>query len=281
MKINIRCPSCGKWGEIEISEESIKNISRGLLAVNVMANTICPDSFIVYLDRNLIAREYFIADFQIEMPEAIFEKPEIEKRLILDDLINLDLIKLNLPATLLSHILRGLFFKKKIGLIIEDEFLTPHITGFIKYITQDNFKSEIFIFSKDSFKNNKKEYKDYLVLEGPNILIDKEKIINPKKISIEKRIIHQFIAENDKNLSFIMLKNEIQKAFELSKFIAEYFNNVRDKKKLDIHQISDGLQEAYKTKISPVYLNFLFEITENYFSVEIPSSLKLVLKMIF
>ena len=89
--------------------------------------------------------------------------------------------------------------------------------------------------------------------------------INPKKIPIEKRIIHQFIAENNKGLSFIMLKNEIQKAFELSKFIAEYFDKVKDKKKLDLHEISEGLQEAYKTKISPVYLNFLFEIVENYF----------------
>jgi len=281
MIIKIRCPSCGKWGDIEISEESIKNVSRGLVAVNIVANTICPDSFIAYVDKNLKVRDYFIADFQIELPETIFEKPDIEKRILFEDLLDLDLIKLNFPAILLSYILRGIFFKQKIALILDEDFLTPHITNFFKYITQDTFKSEISIISKDAYMNNKKDFKDYLVFDSREIINDKNKIINPKKIPIERKIIHQFLLESDKNLSFIILRNEMHKAFELSKFITDYIDKVDDKKKIDIHRISDSLQDAYKSKISSVYLNFLFEIAENYFDVNVPSSVKLVLKTIF
>jgi len=281
MIIKIRCPSCGKWGDIEISEESIKSVSRGLLSVNVMANTICPDSFIAYVDKNLKVREYFVADFQIELPEAIFEKPNIEKRILIEELLDLDLIKLNIPAPVLSYILRGIFFKQKIALVLEEEFLKIHITTFFKYITQDTFKSEISIISKDDYINNKKEFKDYLVFDNTGIINDKNKIINPKKIPIERRIIHQFLLESDKNLSFILLRNEMQKAFELSKYIVNYFDIIEDKKKIDVHSISEKLQETYKSKISSVYLNFLFDIVEYYFEIKVPSNVKLVLKTIF
>ncbi|MFX1445072.1 MAG: hypothetical protein ACFFHV_16790 [Promethearchaeota archaeon] len=281
MIIKVRCPSCGKWGDIEISEESTKHITRGLLSVNVMANTICPDSFIAYVDKNLRVRDYFIADFQIELPETIFEKPVIEKRLLFEDTLDLDLIKLNIPAIILSYILRGIFFKQKVALVLEEIFLKTHITNFFKYTTQDTFKSEISIISKEDYMNNKKDFKDYLVFDNNGIINDKDKIINPKKIPIEKRIIHQFLLESDKNVSFILLRNEMQKAFELSKYIASYFDTVEDRKKIDAHKISDNLQDAYKSKISSVYLNFLFEIVENYFEVNIPSNVKLVLKTIF
>ena len=281
MIINLRCPSCGKWGDIEISEDSIKNVSRGLLAVNIPENTICPDSFIIYLDKNLRVRDYFIADFQIEIPDTIFEKPDKEKRLIIENLLDIDLIKLNLPAILLSYMLKGIFLKQKIALILEEDFLNMHIINFFKYISQDTFDPEISIISKEEYKNNKKKFSDYIIFDGKETINDRNKIINPKKIPIERRIIHQFIAESDKSLSIVMLRNEIQKAFELSKFIADYFNRTEDKKKIDINKISDGLQEAYNNKISSVYLNFLFEIVQYYFEVQIPNSLKLVLKMIF
>jgi len=281
MIINIRCPSCGKWGDIEISEDSIKNVSRGLLAVNIPQNTICSDSFIVYLDKNLRVRDYFIADFQIEIPDTIFEKPDKEKRLIIESLLDIDLIKLNLPAILLSYMLKAIFLKQKIALILEEDFLNTHILNLFKYIFQDTFNPEISIISKEEYKDNKKKFNDYIIFEGKEIVNDRNKIINPKKIPIERRIIHQFIAESDKSLSIVMLRNEIQKAFELSKFIADYFNKTEDKKKIDINKISDGLQEAYNKKISSVYLNFLFEIVQYYFKVQIPNSLKLVLKMIF
>lgn len=278
MIIKIRCPSCGKWGDIEISEESIKTVSRGLIAVNVVANTICPDSFIAYVDKNLKVRDYFIADFQIELPETIFEKSNQEKRILFEDSLDLDLIKLNIPAIILSYILRGIFFKQKIALVLEEDFLKTHITNFFNYITQDTFKSEISILSKDDYIINKKDFKDYLMLDNGGIINDKHKIINPKKIPIERRVIHQFLLENDKNLSFILLRNEMHKAFELSKYIANFFEKAEDKKKIDVHRISDNLQDTYKSKISSVYLKFLFEIAEYYFGINVPNNMKLVLK---
>ncbi|GAG34301.1 unnamed protein product, partial [marine sediment metagenome] len=67
--IQITCPSCKKKGNIEISDDAIKNVSRGLLAINVASNIICDHSFITYVDKNLSIRDYFIADFQIEIPD--------------------------------------------------------------------------------------------------------------------------------------------------------------------------------------------------------------------
>ena len=68
-KAEIRCPTCDNVGKLEIAEDSIKNVSRGLLAVNVAPHIICEHSFIVYIDKNLQVRDYFVADFHIELPK--------------------------------------------------------------------------------------------------------------------------------------------------------------------------------------------------------------------
>ena len=67
VKLLIRCPSCHKSGIIEIDENVLKNVSRGLLAIYVDTHTVCEHSFITYVDRNLKIRDYFIADFQFEI----------------------------------------------------------------------------------------------------------------------------------------------------------------------------------------------------------------------
>ena len=77
-EVQIKCPTCGNNGEINVSEELLKSISRGLLAINVQ-KTICEHSFIVYIDKNLTIRDYFIADYHLELPELITSKPETEK----------------------------------------------------------------------------------------------------------------------------------------------------------------------------------------------------------
>ena len=56
--IKIQCPSCGKKGDFEILDEKIKNVARGLLAVNIAENTICEHSFIAYVDKNFTIRDY-------------------------------------------------------------------------------------------------------------------------------------------------------------------------------------------------------------------------------
>jgi hypothetical protein len=260
----------------------MKSISRGLLAVNIMPNTLCPHSFIVYIDKNLKIRDYFMADFQIDLPEMALIKKLDESKITSLGLINIDLIKLNLPAIIQSFILRGMFYKQKMVLVFEENFINMHIINFFNYITQDTFELNISIISQEKYKENKKIFKDYLVLDERNVIHDKNKIINPKKMPVERRIIHQFILENNLDLSLIMLKNEIHKAYEMSKFIVDYLEKEEDKKKkIDLSKIRDALHGEYNIEISSVYLNFLFQVVENYFEINLPSSLKIVLKTIF
>jgi hypothetical protein len=285
MKILIRCPTCGKVSEIELSGDITKNTSRGLIAVNIPEKMICKDSFVAYVDKNLNIRDYFTADFQIELPDASLgkvDKFDEQKKDLDERLFDVDLIKINIPAIALAFTLRGIFFGQKTILIIDQlEFLHSHIHNFYENITQNSFDADIKIVSKKDYIENKNNYKDCLVLEGNEIIHDKNKILNPKKIPIERRIIQKFLGEYQEMVSVLMLKNEIQKAFELSKFVLDYLNTRETKKKTDISEINSGLQEKFNVRISPIYLNFVCEIVENYFKIEIPGNLKLAMKVIF
>ena len=78
-KLEIRCPVCAKWDNIEILDDATKNVKKGLLAVNIAAGMICDHSFIAYVDKNLIVRDCFIADFKIEAPEVEISQKEDNK----------------------------------------------------------------------------------------------------------------------------------------------------------------------------------------------------------
>lgn len=279
MKVNVRCPACGKIGYIEISEDTINDNSRGIFVIIIPKNTICLDSFIAYIDNNFVVRDTIIADFQIELPEVIIEKSEEGLVSYLEDSFDIDLIKLNLTPTLLAHVLRGIFFNRKIVLILDQHYLSSHISNFFKTITQNSFEIDLTIINKEEYNRDKKNYKKYLVFEGKEIINDKDKSVDIKRTPIERKIIEQFYAEYDNKLSLMILKNENQKAFQLSKFVSEFITNSKGKKRVDITEITDNLQKIYKIRVSSPYLNFLLEIVENYFEVAIPSSQKLVLKL--
>ena len=147
----VRCPSCSKNGYIDVSEESIKDVKRGLLAVNIPPNIICSHSFIVYIDNNLVIRDYFIADYQFQIEIPILDTLGEKKDVIIPEkyLVNLNLIKLNVSANLMTYILKSIFLKKKILIISEETFLNNIILNFFKYITQDNFDIDISMISKE------------------------------------------------------------------------------------------------------------------------------------
>lgn len=67
-QVEIRCPTCKKSGFIEINEENMKDISGGLIAINIASNAICSHSIVAYIDKNFSIRDLFTLDFQIEIP---------------------------------------------------------------------------------------------------------------------------------------------------------------------------------------------------------------------
>jgi hypothetical protein len=63
--IKIVCPTCKCKGQLNVAEDSMKNITRGLLAINIASGIICSHNFFVYIDRNYDIRDYFTADFKV------------------------------------------------------------------------------------------------------------------------------------------------------------------------------------------------------------------------
>ncbi|MFX1257406.1 MAG: hypothetical protein ACFFAN_06090 [Promethearchaeota archaeon] len=275
VKVQLNCPSCSKTGFIEIGTKTLKESKRGLLTFNVAKGFLCSHSFIVYIDNNLTIRDYFTTDFQLELPEITPEEKIEAGKIPSENIVDIDLIKLNIPATLLTYILKSIFFKQKIVIICDQNFLHIHIYNFFKYITQNSFEANIIIITEETYNNNKKNYKDSMVFESINIINNPKKLINLKKLLVEKQIINNFMTELNTKNSHIILKNEMFKAYTFSKAILNHINECKEKKlKVNTLKIKTQLEEYYKTKINLIYFNFLTDIVEKYYEVSLPTILE-------
>ncbi len=266
--IKLTCPSCKKKGIIEISDESIKNVSRGLLAINVTPDIICEHTFIAYVDKNLAVRDYFIADFQIEIPELDEIKLKEAKEIIEKDKLNLDAIKLNLSANLITHVLKSIFYNKKIAIISDLSYLNEHIINFFRQLIEGSFDAYISVISVDEYKSNKKNYKEHIVLKGKDIIRDDEKIINPKRLKVEKQMVSHFFMQLDPINSFFELKNEIRKTFRLSQSIVNFTSQFKKDVTIDSELVIDHLEKEFNFKIDNNYLEFLLGIVDVNFGVK-------------
>ena len=272
VKTMIICPTCKKNGNIEISTEPINNSLSGVISVNIAKDIICEHSFIAYIDKNLNIRGYFATDFQIEIPELPLSEKDFKTKIPKEEIIDLDLIKLNIPPILLVYILKSIFSKKKIVLIFEQEFLYNQIYNFFNYITKNSFNTNISIITEKKYKSNKKNYKDAMVFKNAEIIRNVNKTIDLKKLKVEKQIIHNFITESDLDYSYIRLKSDIQKSYEFSKKIMkllEDYKNSEGKREIGKKELSDMLAEKIEIKLSIYYIEFLLEILENYFKYDL------------
>lgn len=267
-KIEVRCPVCSNWDNIEISDDATKSVAKGLLAVNITAGMICEHTFIAYVDKNLIVRDCLIADFKIEAPEVSTSEgaeniiPEAES-------INHDLIKLNIPELLMASVFKAIFLGKGVIFVSDDQFLADNIIYFFKYAMQNLFENDIIAISKIDYKNNQKNYENYIIFEKREVIQDKDKSIDPKKLEIEKSIAKKFLGEYDLITGLIILRNEVQKAFEYSKTLVDFITN-SEKKAWTSKILMDHINIEHNEKIQMNYLTFLYEIVNHYFKVEIP-----------
>ncbi len=272
-RIQVTCPSCGTKGDIEVSEEALANVTRGLLAVNIAKDSICTHAFIAYIDKNLKVRDYFMTDFQIDVPEIETHNKIEGNQAPGEDKLDLDLIKINIPSKLLSYILRSIFINKKVKIISDDSFLISHFLNFFKYITQDTFNFDISIISTAECEENKDEYNDCMIFNNLEIINNVDDIINPKDLAVEQQIIYKFLKESEPNIALIVLKNEILKLFNLSKSIGEFAQSNSDK--LSEKKITDFLVKNHGFKMQKKfrsYFNLLLEIVKAYFEVEIATA---------
>lgn len=265
-KIEVRCPVCTKWENIEISDDATKNTTKGLLAVNIETGIICEHTFVAYVDKNLIVRDCLIADFEIEVSSS----PETENGIAnVAESINHDLIRLNIPEILMASIFKAIFSGKSVIIISNDQFITTHIIHFFNYAMQNLFHNDIITMSKVEFKNSNDQYENHIVLDKIEVIQDRYNTINPKKLLIEKSIARKFLEEYDLVTGLIILRNEIQKAFEFSKTLSEFIKDT-DEKVLTSKILINHIKEVYNEKIQINYLKFLFNILKHYFKVVLP-----------
>ncbi len=270
MKVEVRCPSCLKIGFIEISDDEFKKTNRGLLSVNIAERIICHHSFIAYIDKNLHVRDCFIADFHIKIPELLPQQTDDDKLTKSDD-IDVVLIKLNLPASLIAYLLRGIFLRRYLVLLNNQDFLYKHIKNLIDYVLDYSFENKVEIITSDAFFKNMDKYKEYIILEGNKIIQDKKHIINSKDLKVERTIVEDFFSQDDINSSLLILKNEIRKSYNLAESIAEFVKKINGKE-VQSKEILDHIAKKYNVEINIPYLDFLIEIVENYFNVKVPRS---------
>jgi len=111
-----------------------------------------------------------------------------------------------------------------------------------------------------------------MIFDGNSLIKNNKKIINPKKLEIEKHIITKFLTHGELGFSYIFFKNEIFKAFKLSKSIVEFINDEKERdNKINIIKINKNIEDSYQIKINPIYLNFLISIVESYHGIPVPS----------
>ena len=159
--------------------------------------------------------------------------------------------------------------EKKIIILSEDQFLYNHIINFFRNAMQDLFKFGLLIMSEESYKKVKVKYEDYIVFKKSNIIHGKSKLFQYKKLNVEKSITQKFLAEYEPTTGFIILRNEIQKAYEFSKELAEFISD-NQKEIITTKALIDRINEKKKERVKKDYLTFLLNIVKNYFKVEIP-----------
>ena len=268
VKIEIRCPSCSKIGYVEVEDNVVKRSSRGITAINVAEYLICEHSFVAYIDKDLTVRDCFLTDFQIELPSL---QPQIQMK---DEDIagitpdEIDLVKNHLAADTLTNLLKALVFQKPLVLVEENEKLYENILGLFQLLSKDTFQADFTLLNKSAYKKNKKKYKSHVVISNEEIIRDKQKILNPKKAKIENVIVRKFLEENDPKSSIIILKNELQKAYELASEVKDFFENASNKEKLTPKLLNENLNGRYDQEFDKEYLRFLIQITQNAHGME-------------
>ena len=265
--VQVRCPYCSNKGYISISEDKLSNAKKGLLTINV--SSVCVHTFFVYVDKNLNIRDYFKADFQLENPKTNKNEEIKNKEFSRKDLLEFDLIKENVNSLLLSYAIKSILLRKKVLIIIRKSYFKELILNFFHYLTQDAFTIDISLLSKGQYTNEKEKYQDYMVLEQREILNNVDNLIDPNDSTMEKQIVRTFLFESNLIESLNTLKSEILKLYNLSKSIAEFFQQNKKGSEISSQKLSQHLKKITKEEISSDLFHSLLEIAQNYFGVDI------------
>ncbi|MFX1236539.1 MAG: hypothetical protein ACFFAS_11480 [Promethearchaeota archaeon] len=268
-KINIQCPLCAKKGMIHIEDNIVLKNSRGITAVNIDELLICQHSFVAYIDKNLRVRDCFIADFTIKLPQIAIEQELEEIHIPSESFINTYLLTLNLPAQFFANVIRCCLFNMNFVVVNDLDLLNQNLINLFEFIFQGTFNAKILTISHREFRDNKKFYNNHIALDGEKVLNDKKKLLKPKNLKIESKIIQDFFDESDPKTGLIILKNEILKIYILTNETLDFIEAMEKWTALDAKKLNIYLSEIHNAKISPSYIDFLVNVVRHYYDIDI------------
>ncbi len=283
---HIICPKCDTSKDFTFSKSKI-NADDFLTTIFFPRGRICEHQFNVYIDGNGDVRGYQLVNFIVPS----FESDESELKFTSDNKIkseeiDLDLIEMNYSENFFIYICRIILFRKKTIILEKDDFLINKLTKFLDYLTEDSFNYDILFYSKEKYKTIKKSYKDYVILNENKIIhsppgfLSKRKKKMIKQSKIEQYLVNKYLALRSYEFALQVLRKEIHTIYLLASSIAMYATEIKNEKKINISKIKEVLRAKNKNSEYNPYIDYLIEISKNYFGAKLPYIFSTVLNSI-
>jgi len=265
-EVEIICPVCRTKKSINIPARVIDK-SKQLTSILIPIGRICDHAFIPFVDKQFKVRGYQKLDALLDDIES---KPEPIIELTPDD-VDVIGIKMNLKPEMILYTLRGVFFKKKVLILIDKnlEYLKDNLSNYFEYIFQKSFDTDILIQSKGEYKRNRGFYSDYLILEGKDIIGKTKNSIKREELKIENQLIINFFREGDSILGLKNLRDKLREIHALSYKLFEFYNKQNRDQPLQIKKTMRYLEDTHFTRIRKDYFLLLIDIVRNYFNTNI------------
>ncbi len=91
-----------------------------------------------------------------------------------------------------------------------------------------------------------------------------------KKSKIEHYLINKYLALRSYEFALQVLRKEIHTIYLLAGSIAMYATEIKNEKKINISKIKEVLKAKNKNSEYNPYIDYLIEISKNYFGAKLP-----------
>lgn len=272
MRIQIYCPKCSATGSINVEDSKLKKIESGVLAVEIPKDLVCEHFFIAYIDKQGDVRNYCVADFEINVGEEVKASTHIDDTL---EKLDVFLIKINIYPSILTYIIKAIMLGKNVLIITEDPLLDEHIRNFFEFITKDSFMLNVSITNSEQNQISKNNDDYDIIFQGNKIIKQKASEFSLDNLEIEENLVQKFLGEGDLTTGLVLLKNELTKLFEISKFFKKFIKqSEKKKKKINPKKIVKKIEKTYNVSLSTQYLELVYSILSNYFSFHVPKDIR-------
>ncbi len=271
---HIVCPKCNASEDFTFSKSKVNTVDF-LTTILFPIGRICEHQFNVYIDIHGDVRGYQAIDFIVPSFEESQLKFTSDNKITSKE-IDMNLIEMNYSVNFLVYICRVIFFRKKSIILEKDNSLINQLKKLFDYLTEDSFNYDIRFISKEDYEPLRKFYKEYVVLDESKIVHNlpeflsnrKQKMI--KQSRIEHYLVNKYLALRSYEFALQVLRKEIHTIYLLASSIAMYSTEIKNEEKINISKIKEVLKAENKSSDYNPYIDYLIEISKNYFGAKLP-----------